>query len=60
MTKQEIRELYGQSVYQIWLRVAISEFDGGEPSSAFQSADRFVKELMKRDLAQSEILTRQV
>ena len=49
MTKQEIREFYGQSVYEIWLKVAISGFDGVNALEAFESADYFVQELLARE-----------
>ena len=47
MTKQEIRELYGQSVYEIWLRVAIKAFDLEDTQTSFKAADEFVSALLE-------------
>ena len=47
MTKQEILELYGQSVYQIRLQLAIHFYCAGENvDDALQNADGFVLNLL--------------
>ena len=50
MTKQEILEFSGKSVYQIWLEVAIAHFVSSSAQVSFAKADHFVSELMKREL----------
>ena len=50
MTKQEIRECYGKSVYEIWLEVAMRSYDGMDALGAFEAANYFVAELMAREL----------
>ena len=49
MTKQEIREFSWESVYQIWLQVAIAGYDGMNALEAFEGADYFVAELLARE-----------
>lgn len=49
MTKQEIVEIYGQSIYQIWLRVAISAFRDNDAHFSFKLADQFVAALLERE-----------
>ena len=49
MTKHQIIELYGQSVYEIWLRVAIKAFDFEDALASFEAADEFVTGLLERD-----------
>ena len=45
MTKQEILELYGQSVYQIRLSVAMHLYLSKGARDALQDADKFVAAL---------------
>ena len=50
MTKQEIIEIYGQSVYEIWLQVALTSYaQSGNALESFGAADYFVRELLERE-----------
>jgi hypothetical protein len=51
MTKHQILEAYGQSVYQIRLQVAISLYAklDRQPEEALKSADNFVQTLLNED-----------
>ena len=54
MTKQQIVSLYGQSVYQIRLHVAMQlvAAKSMKPEDALSEADKFVYRLMEEDAAQ--------
>ena len=49
MTKQQVIEYYGQSIYEIWLEVAMRSYDGMDALGAFEAANYFVAELMARE-----------
>ena len=50
MTKNQIVEATGRNVYHIWLDVAMGRYvTGTTPKQAFDHADRFVEELLKRN-----------
>lgn len=46
MTKQEVVEHCGKSVYCIWLELAMRHFNEGDPSASFVLAENFIKELL--------------
>lgn len=48
MTKQELIEKTGESIYGVWLRIAERKFDPLDPEIAFEYANLFVKELLKQ------------
>ena len=54
MTKQEIRDFYGQSVYDIWLQIAMGLYVKAEfpCSQCFALADEFIAALKARPLTQ--------
>jgi hypothetical protein len=58
MTRSEIIDTFGQSVYEIWLQVAIQyTFRGSSPRDAFLLADQFVAALKeKQDPRQIDFL----
>jgi hypothetical protein len=56
MTKQEILELYGQSVYQIRLSVAMHLYLSKSARDALQDADKFVAALQEE--SHKELLDR--
>ena len=47
MTKQEVIELFGQSVYEIWLRVAIAAYGEHTLENSFKRADDFLSKLLE-------------
>lgn len=49
MTKQEVIERCGKSVYQIWLELALRHFEVRDPSASFALAESFIKELLLQD-----------
>jgi hypothetical protein len=49
MTKHEIVELYGASVYAIRLQVAIALLRSVEPETALELADNFLRALLAED-----------
>ena len=49
MTKHEIVELYGASVYAIRLQVAIALLRSVEPEPALELADNFLRALLAED-----------
>jgi hypothetical protein len=46
MTPKEIVECTGKNVYQIWLEVAMREFDAADPRSGFKMGEIFVDALL--------------
>jgi len=48
MTKQEVLEIYGQSVYQIRLSVAMHSFIA-KGETCLEEADKFVRALQSED-----------
>jgi hypothetical protein len=49
MTKQEIIEHCGKSVYQIWLDLAMRHFDVQNPTLSFVFAEKFIAELLSQN-----------
>ena len=49
MTKQQVMEQCGKSVYQIWVQMAMRHFDYRDPEIGFVIAQAFVKELLKQE-----------
>lgn len=49
MTKNQVIEMTGQNVYQIWLSIAMSRFDHLDPEHSFKLGELFVHELLQQD-----------
>lgn len=49
MTKQEVVELCGRHVYEIWLQVAIRNYDPLDPQAGFEIATGFIKALLEQN-----------
>lgn len=49
MTVQEVMNLCGRSVYQIWLEMAIRHYNDQDPEHGFVIADSFIKELLRQE-----------
>ena len=51
MTKHQILETYGKSIYQIRLDVAMRHYGGeADAKRALSIADRFIRELLNEDI----------
>lgn len=49
MTKQEVIELTGQSVYLIWVQMAMQVYEPLDPQASFETASDFIRELLRQE-----------
>lgn len=50
MTKEQVIEVFGRSVYELWMEVALKHFDCTNPDAGFVDADLFIETLLAQEL----------